>query len=104
MSQFDKREKSFEEKHRRDQEQNFKIQARRNKLLGLWAAEKLGLGAAEAEAYAKEVIKSDFDEPGDDDVLRKVHGDLQGKGVDISEHLVRKEMDKLFEQAREELG
>ena len=65
---------------------------------------KLGLDAAEAEAYAKEVIKSDFDEPGDDDVLRKVHSDLEGKGIYISEHLVRKEMDKRLEQAREELS
>ncbi len=94
---------SFEEKHRRDYEQNFKIQARRNKLLGLWAAKKLGFDAAEADAYAKEVIKSDFDEPGSIDVLRKVHSDLKGNGVDISEHLVRKEMDRLLEQAREEL-
>ena len=104
MSQFDKREKGFEEKHHRDQELEFKVQARRNKLLGLWAAEKLGLSGAEADAYAKEVIVSDFDEPGDDDVLRKVHGDLEGKGVDISEHLVRKEMDKLLEAARKELS
>ena len=89
MSQFDKREKIFEEKYRRDQEQNFKMQARCNKLLGLWAAKKLGLDAAEADAYAKEVTKSDFDEP--------------GNGFDISEHLVRKEMDKLLQQAREEL-
>lgn len=104
MSQFDKREKGFEEKHRRDQEMNFKVQARRNKLLGLWAADKLGLTEAEGEAYAKEVVKSDFDEPGDDDVLRKVHGDLEGKGLDISEHMVRKEMDRLLEVAREELS
>lgn len=104
MSQFDKREKGFEEKHRRDQELNFKVQARRNKLLGNWAAEKLGLDGAAAEAYAKEVIASDFDEPGDDDVLRKVLGDLEAKGVETSEHMVRKEMDKLLEVARAELS
>ncbi|MEC8699384.1 MAG: DUF1476 domain-containing protein [Pseudomonadota bacterium] len=79
------------------------MQARRNKLLGLWAAKKLGLDAAEADAYAKGVIKSDFDEPINVDVLRKVHSELEGNGVDISEHLVRKEMDRLLEQAREEL-
>ncbi len=104
MSQFDKREKGFEEKHSRDQEFNFKVQARRNKLLGEWAAEKLGLDGAAADAYAKEVIVSDFDEPGDDDVLRKVFGDLEAKGVETSEHLVRKEMDKLLEVARSELS
>ena len=104
MSQFDKREKGFEEKHRRDQEMSFKVQARRNKLLGLWAAEKLGLTKAESEVYAKEVVKADFDAPGDDDVLRKVLGDLEGKGVDTSEHLVRKEMDRLLEVARAELS
>ena len=104
MSQFDKREQGFEQKHSRDQEFNFKVQARRNKLLGEWAAEKLGLDGAAAVAYAKEVIVSDFDEPGDDDVLRKVFGDLEAKGVEASEHLVRKEMDKLLEVARSELA
>lgn len=103
MSQFDKREKGFEEKHRRDKELSFKVQARRNRLLGLWAAEKLGLSDADAQTYAKDVVASDFDEPGDEDVLRKVHGDLNAKGVDVSEHLIRKEMDRLLEQARDEL-
>lgn len=104
MSQFDKREKGFEQKHSRDQELNFKVQARRNKLLGNWAAEKLGLSGADADAYAKEVIVSDFDEPGDDDVLRKVLADLENKGVETSEQLVRKEMDRLLEVARKELS
>jgi hypothetical protein len=104
MNQFDKREKGFEQKHSRDQEFNFKVQARRNKLLGEWAAEKLGLDGAAAVAYAKAVIVSDFDEPGDDDVLRKVFGDLEAKGIETSEHLVRIEMDKLLEVARGELS
>jgi hypothetical protein len=104
MSQFDKRKKGFEQKHSRDQEFNFKVQARRNKLLGEWAAKKLGLDGAAAVAYAKEVIVSDFDEPGDDDVLQKVFGDLEAKGLEASEHLVRKEMDKLLEVARSELS
>ena len=104
MNQFNKREKGFEQKHSRDQEFNFKVQARRNKLLGEWAAEKLGLDGAATVAYAQEVIVSDFDEPGDDDVLRKVLGDLEAKGVETSEHLVRKEMDKLLEVARSELS
>ena len=104
MTQFDKQGKAFEAKHSRDQENNFKVQARRNKLLGIWVAQKLGLEGATAEAYAKEVIASDFDEPGDEDVLRKVYGDLLAKGTDISEQFIRKEMDKLMEVARKELS
>ena len=104
MRQFFKREKGFEQKHRCDQEFNFKVQARRNKLLGEWAAEKISLDGAAAVAYAKEVIVSGFNEPGDDDVLRKVFRALEAKGVETSEHLVRKEMDKLMEVARSELS
>lgn len=103
MTQFDDREKSFEAKASHDQEQEFKSVARRNKLLGLWAAGELGLSGEEAESYAKEVVISDFDEPGDDDVLRKVLGDLQAKGIDTSEHLIRKEMDELLEVARAQI-
>lgn len=103
MSQFDKRQKGFEEKHRRDKELSFKVKARRNRLLGLWAAEKLGLAGDDAAAYAKEVVASDFEAPGDEDVLQKVHGDLSAKGLDVSEHLVRREMDRLLEQARAEV-
>ncbi len=103
MAQFDERGKGFENKFKRDEELDFKVQARRNKLLGLWTAGLLGLEGADAEAYAKEVVVSDFDEPGDDDVMRKVHGDLVGKGVDMSEHLVRKEMDRLVSVAREQI-
>ena len=95
MTQFKDREQAFESNFKREQELDFKISARRNKLLGLWAATQLGLDDDSAAAYAKEVVVSDFDEPGDDDVLQKVVGDLQGKKVDISEHLVRKEMDRL---------
>ena len=103
MSQFDDREKSFEAKQVRDSELEFKAMARRNKLLGLWAAELLGKSGDDADAYAKEVVMSDFDEPGDDDVLRKVFGDLQAAGVDTSEHLVRKEMDELLGTATEQI-
>jgi len=103
MSQFDDREKSFEAKQVRDSELEFKAMARRNKLLGLWAAELLGKSGDDADAYAKEVVMSDFDEPGDDDVLRKVFGDLQAAGVDTSEHLVRKEMDALLGTAMEQI-
>ncbi len=99
MAGFNEREKGFENKFKHDEELRFKATARRNKLLGLWAAGQLGFGDADADAYAREVVKADFEEPGDDDVLRKVLGDLQAKGVDTSEHIVRKHMDELMETA-----
>ena len=99
MAGFNEREKGFENKFKHDEEMRFKASARRNKLVGLWAAEQMGLSGAEADAYAKEVIKADFEEAGDDDVLRKVFGDLQAKGVDTSEHIVRKHMDELMDVA-----
>ena len=103
MSSFDEREQAFENKLKRDEEFKFKATARRNKLLGLWAAALLGLGGAEAQAYAKEVVKSDFERPGDDDVLEKVFGDLQAKGVETSEQLVRKHMDELMGVAMQQV-
>ena len=102
MTQFGDREKAFEAKFQKDQELQFKVNARRNKLLGLWAAEQLGMTGDAAEAYAKEVVVADFDEPGDDDVLRKVMTDLEAKGVSTTEHAIRHEMNKLFEQAKRE--
>jgi hypothetical protein len=104
MTQFSDREKAFETKYQKDQELQFKVTARRNKLLGLWAAGKIGLSGEEADAYSKEVVVSDFDEPGDNDVLRKVLQDLTDKGVEITEHGVRHEMDRLFEQAKQEIA
>tara|TARA_R110002167_G_scaffold67979_3_gene192021 strand:- start:159 stop:479 length:321 start_codon:yes stop_codon:yes gene_type:complete len=103
MSTFKDREKSYEAKYAHDQETNFKIHARRNKLLGEWVAGELGLTGADAEAYAKQVVVADFDEPGDEDVYRKVWGDLQAKGVDISEHRVRKQMSELLDTARRQV-
>jgi hypothetical protein len=94
MSSFDKREEGFEKKFALDEEQKFKAEARRNKLLGLWVAEKLGKSGDDAAAYAKEVVAADFEEAGDADVLRKVTADLAGKGV--SELNVRKKMDELM--------
>jgi len=102
MTQFENREKAFETKFQKDQELQFKVKARRNKMLGLWAAEKLGLSGGDAEAYAKEVVVSDFEEPGDDDVLRKVLRDLEGKGIGVTERTVRREMDELLEKAKQE--
>jgi hypothetical protein len=104
MTQFGDREKAFETKFQKDQELQFKVMARRNKLLGLWAAEKIGLQGDTAEAYAKEVVVADFDEPGDQDVLRKVLHDLTGKGIEMSEQALRHEMNRLFEQAKKEIA
>jgi len=93
MSNLDKREEGFEKKFALDEEQKFKAEARRNKLLGLWAAEKLGLTGDAAAAYAKEVVTADFEESGDSDVLRKVTKDLADKGV--SGQQIRVKMDEL---------
>jgi len=103
MTQFNDREKAFENRFKREEELKFKIVARRNKLLGQWAAEKLSLDSAAAEVYAKEVVAADFDEPGDEDVMRKVLKDLEGKGIDASAQLVRKEMDRLMSVARDQV-
>jgi hypothetical protein len=99
MSNFDKREEAFERQFAHDEELKFKAEARRNKLLGLWAAEKLGKSGADAEAYAKEVVAADFEEAGDADVLRKVLGDLTGKGLAVTEADVRAKMSELLATA-----
>lgn len=99
MTTFDKREEGFEKKFAHDEELKFKATARRNKLLGLWAAEKLGLTGAEAEAYAKEVVAADFEESGDDDVFRKIRRDFDAKNVAQSDHQIRRTMTDLMEQA-----
>lgn len=99
MSSFDKREEGFEKKFALDADQKFKAEARRNKLLGLWAAEKLGIAGDAAAAYAKEVVASDFEESGDADVVRKVLGDLTAKGVAMTEPQLRVKMDELMATA-----
>ncbi len=104
MSSLDKRGKDFENKFAHDQELEFKAVARRNKLLGLWAAEAMGLDADAAAAYAKEVVKSDFEEAGEEDVFRKVSGDLEARGVDKSEHQIRRTMQELMVKAREQVS
>ena len=98
---FDDREKTHEKKFAHDAELQFKATARRNKLLGLWAAEKLGLSGAEAEAYAKEVVVADFDSPGEDDVFQKIRKDFDAKGVNQSDHQIRRTMLELMDQAIE---
>jgi hypothetical protein len=101
MTTFDDRERAQEAKYALDQESLFKVTARRNRMLGMWAAEKLGLAGADAEAYAKQVVTADFEESGEDDVFRKVHKDLQGKGVTEAE--IRRQMKVLFDKAREQI-
>ena len=103
MSGFDKRQEGFERKFAHDEELEFKANARRNKLLGLWAAELMGMSGDEADAYAKEVIKSDFEEAGDNDVFRKVRGDFDAKGIDQSDHQLRRKMDELMATAAEQI-
>ena len=89
MTQFDDRERAFEAKFARDEEMQFRIAARRNRLLGEWAARQMGLTEAEAASYAKDVVRSDFEEAGEHDVIRKVLGDLTSAGVDCDEDKVR---------------
>jgi hypothetical protein len=103
MTTFNDREKAAEAKYAHDEENTFKIAVRRNKLLGLWVAEQLGKSGASAEDYAKEVIQSDFDQPGDDDVFAKVWADLQAAGSTLSEHQVRRQMDDLKILARQQI-
>jgi hypothetical protein len=102
MTTFDKREEGFEKKFAHDEELRFKANARRNKLLGLWAAEKLGLSGAEADAYAKEVVVADFEQAGDD-VFQKVRKDFDAKGVAQSDHQIRRTMTDLLEQAIDQI-
>ena len=99
MTTFEEREKGFERKFVHDEELKFKATARRNKLLGLWAAEKLGLGGDAAQAYARELIKADLAGPGDQDVFRKLRTDCDAKGVAESDHQIRRMMDEMMSQA-----
>jgi len=103
MDSFDKRKEGFEKKFAHDEELRFKATARRNRLLGLWAAEKLGLSGAEAEAYAKEVVVADLEEAGDHDVFKKLRKDFDEKGVAQSDHQIRRTMEELMARAIEEV-
>jgi hypothetical protein len=99
MTTFEDREKGFERKFAHDEELKFKATARRNKLIGLWAADKMGLTADEAQAYAREVIKADLAEPGDEDVFRKVRADFDAKGIDQSDHQIRRLIGEMMAEA-----
>jgi hypothetical protein len=103
MTTFDKREEGFEKQFAVDEELKFKATARRNKMLGLWAAGKLGLSGAEADAYAKEVVVSDFEEAGDHDVFRKIRRDFDAKSVPDSDHQIRRTMDELMAKAVQDI-
>jgi hypothetical protein len=99
MTTFDKRAEGFEKKFAHDEELKFKAEARRNKLLGMWAAGKLGLAGPAADAYAKDVVAADFEEAGDGDVLRKLRKDFDAKNVAIADADIRRTMDELLAQA-----
>lgn len=99
MTTFDKRKDAFESKFAHDAELRFKAEARRNKLLGLWAAGLLGKTADDADAYAREVVAADFEEAGDEDVFRKIRQDFDAAGVQQSDHQIRRTMDELLETA-----
>jgi len=103
MTTFDEREQAFENKFKHDQELLFRIYARRSKLIGLWAAEQLGLTGDDAEAYAKQIVAVDFEEPGHQDILRRLRADFDAKGLDISDHRIEKQMAQLLDTAREQI-
>ena len=100
MTTFDDREKAFESMYARDQELQFKVIARRNRLLGMWAARKMGLTEAEADSYARDVIRADFEEAGDEDVVRKLMGDLTSAGVEVSDSEIRQQLEHKTVEAR----
>ena len=100
---FEKREKGFESKWAHDEELRFKVFARRNKLLGVWAAGEMGISGPAADAYAKEVVAADFEKPGDDDVFDKVRRDLDAKKIALSDHMLRRKMEELLEEAKRQV-
>ena len=103
MTSFSDKERAEEGRFARDEEMQFRVAARRNRLLGGWAAEKMGLTAAEADAYAKEVIQADFEEAGDEDVIRKVLGDLTAAGIEVDEAEIRSTLEAKAIEARRSL-
>ncbi|WP_029002421.1 DUF1476 domain-containing protein [Azorhizobium doebereinerae] len=104
MTTFDKREDGFEARFAHDEQLRFRALARRNKALGLWAAEKLGLSGADAETYAKDVIVADLEEQGEEDVFRKLRGDFDAKGTEVSDHQIRRNMAEFLAQAMSDIS
>jgi hypothetical protein len=103
MSSFNEREKGFEAKFAHDEEMAFRVTARRNKLVGLWAAGRMGLTVEETDSYAKSVVQADFEEMGDEDVVRKLMGDLTAAGVDTNDEEIRKALSDQTVEARRQL-
>ena len=103
MTTFDDRERAFEAKYARDEDMAFRVIARRNRLVGVWAAAKMSLTPEETDAYAKAVVQADFEEAGDDDVIRKVLGDLLSAGVEADEAVVRRALEEQTVEARRQL-
>jgi hypothetical protein len=103
MTTFNEREKAFEKKYEHDQDLKFKVNARRNKLLGLWAAGLMGKSGADAEAYAKDVVLADYEKPGDSDVIEKLVKDLAAAGKPTEDHTIRKQAERLAEAAKEQI-
>lgn len=103
MSNLRDREKAFENRYSHDEDLRFRVQVRASRIFGLWAAGQLGLDGADADAYSKQVVDADFDEPGIEDVIRKVAKDFSAKTVDVSEHRMRAEFDRCLAVAREQL-
>lgn len=101
---FDRRQDGFETKYKLEQDQQFRAAARRNKKLGRWAAEKLGLSGEDVDAYVMEVVKSDFEEAGDQDVFNKVKGDLEAGGIEVSDSDLRSTMDRMYEDSCREIS
>ncbi len=99
MTSFEDREKGFERKFAHDEELRFKATARRNKLLGLWAAGEMGIKGDAAQGYAREVIKADLEQPGEEDVFRKIRKDFDAKGIEQSDHQIRRKMSDLMGEA-----
>ncbi len=104
MTTFDERKKGQEAKYSKDQETLFRVTARRNKLLGLWAAEQLGMSGEAAQAYARQVIEADLEKPGDDDVVGKIMTDFLAQSAAMEEGSIRKKMDDFLEQARAQIN
>ena len=103
MGTFDDRERAFETKFAHDEDMKFRVIARRNRLLGQWAARLMGLSDAEADSYAKDVVRADFEEAGDDDVIRKVLGDLTSAGVECDEVKIREQLEHKTVEARRQM-
>lgn len=104
MTGFNDREKAFENKYAHEEKMGFDVEARCSKLYGLWAAEKLGLEGDEANIYAKQVVDANLEEPGFDDVLRKVRADFVEKGIEVSDHIMNVELDKALQEAKRQLS